>query len=240
MPVRTILITGANQGLGMHTVHQLATTKDVLVFMGSRTFKNAEQALSQFAADIHPTSTVVPLQLDIADATSIGNAVEVVKKYLQDKGLTGLDVLINNAASPAPTLPESFAVNVFGTSNFTTAIRPLITSQAGSAILNISSPLGSLGLLAQKAIPVFPGYNISKTAMNALTLQWALEEEQKGSGVRVVSIDPGFNQTSLTKDAPGVAGAGHPRDGCKVMVEAALAREGKSGVFISKDGEVPW
>ncbi|KAK7024724.1 short-chain dehydrogenase/reductase family protein [Favolaschia claudopus] len=238
MAVRSILISGANQGLGMHTVHQLAATKDVLIFMGSRILSNAETAIAGFASDIHPSSTVIPVQLDITDPTSISNAVEFIKKYLHEKGRTGLDVLMNNAVSGSPSLPTSFAVNVFGAHDLKQAVRPILNK--GGAILNISSQGGSLTLLTHRPpIPVFPAYNTSKSGLNSMTLQWAIEEEGKVSGVRVVSIDPGFNATALTKDTTQ-SGAGDPRDGCKIMVEAALATEGKSGVFITKDGEVPW
>jgi hypothetical protein len=46
----------------------------------------------------------------------------------------------------------------------------------------------------------------------------------------------GFNATSMNN----YAGTMKPEDGCKVIVQAALAREGKSGVFFDKDGEVKW
>ncbi|KAJ7264857.1 hypothetical protein B0H12DRAFT_1230517 [Mycena haematopus] len=219
----------------MHTVHQLASTPNVLVFMGSRKLAAAEQALGKFAQDIHPSSSVVPVQLDITDDTSIKNAYAFVAQHLQAKNLAGLDVLVNNAAIVGSTFQETYAVNVFGTVAFTEAIRPLLKD--GGAILNISSGLGSLDMHTRRPPPpIFLSYSSSKSALNNLTLQWAIQEEQKWSGIRVVSIDPGYNATNLNN----YHGTMDPADGCKVIVDAALEKEGKSGVFFNKDGEVKW
>ncbi|KAK6974155.1 PIF1-like helicase-domain-containing protein [Favolaschia claudopus] len=102
--LRSILVTGANQGLGYHTVHQLGKTKGVLVFMGSRRLAAAEESKSKFASEIDPSSEVVPVQLDVTDAASIKSVHDFIEKYLKEKNLTGLDVLINNAGIVGKTL----------------------------------------------------------------------------------------------------------------------------------------
>ncbi|KAJ6621766.1 hypothetical protein B0H10DRAFT_2015663 [Mycena sp. CBHHK59/15] len=235
---RSILVTGANQGLGMHTVHQLASTPDVLVFMGSRKLAAAEEAEAKFASDIHPSSAVVPMQLDITDEASIKNAHTFIADYLKAKNLPGLDVLVNNAAHGKDTLKATYEVNVFGTEAVTEAIRPLLNK--GGAILNISSSLGSVSLFTKRPYPGMPHmylpYSTSKAALNSLTVHWALQEELKGSGIRVVSICPGHNATNLNH----YTGALPPAEGCKIIVKTALEKEGKSGVFINKAGEIPW
>jgi len=222
----------------MHTVHQLAATPDVVVFMGSRKLAAAEESLAKFASDIHPSSTVVPIQLDITDATSIKNAHDFIARSLQEKNLPGLDVLVNNAASAAGKPEEIYAVNVFGTANIKNAILPIL--KKGGAILNVSSGLGSNTRFSQRPATMpatYLFYSSSKAALNSLTVQWALQEEEKGSGIRVVSICPGFNATNLNNYAQA---AGSPADGCKVIVKEALAKEGKTSAFIHKAGEYPW
>ncbi|KAK7018262.1 short-chain dehydrogenase/reductase family protein [Favolaschia claudopus] len=234
-PIRSILVTGANQGLGYHTVHQLGATPNTLVFMGARKLAAAEEARAKFTKDIHPSSSVVPIQLDITDATSIKNAHDFVEQYLQGKGITGLHALINNAGLATPSFQDVFAVNVFGTSTLTQSLRPLINKNG--AIVNVSSQMGSLHYHTQRPPPMIAyAYSSSKAALNSLTLQWAIEEEQKGSGIRVISICPGFNATKLN----GYTGTMDPADGCKIIVQTALATEGRSGVFINKDGDVQW
>jgi len=233
--VRTILVTGSNQGLGMHTVHQLGSTPDVLVFMGSRKIAAADEALAKFASDVHPSSTVVPVQLDITDLASITEAHAFVADFLTQRGIQSLDVLVNNAAIGGKSFKDVYEVNILGTVAVTEAFRPLLTD--GGAILNISSGLGSISAYTKRpAPPVFPPYASSKSALNALTVQWALQEEQKGSGIRVVSICPGFNATHLNN----YAGTMSPAEGCKVIVKAALEKEGRTAVFFNKDGDLPW
>ncbi|KAJ7758128.1 putative carbonyl reductase [Mycena maculata] len=236
---RTILVTGANQGLGMHAVHQLAKTPDVLTFMGSRKIAAAEEARAKFASDIHSSSSVVPVQLDITDATSIANAHAFISDYLKEKNLPGLDVLVNNAAIVGKSFEDTFATNVAGTAAVTEAFLPLL-NKPGGAIINVSSRLGSNTLFAQKASnPAYPAYSSSKAALNSLTTQWAMLESQKGSGIRVISVCHillGFNATNLNR----YTGTGNPADGAQVIVKEALAKEGKTAVFVHKDGEYPW
>ncbi|KAJ6517495.1 short chain dehydrogenase [Mycena vitilis] len=185
--VRTIFVTGANQGLGLNTVNTLSKTPNVLVFMCSRKLPAAEEALAKFASQVHESSTVVPVQLDITDTESIKAAHAFVVEYLQKNHLSGLDVLINNAAVIGPAFQDAYAVNVFGTVAITEAMRPLLST--GGAILNISSSLGSLAWHTERPPPpLFPAYSSSKSALNSLTLQWAIKEEEKGDGVRVVCV----------------------------------------------------
>ncbi|KAJ7100031.1 hypothetical protein B0H15DRAFT_818423 [Mycena belliarum] len=234
MSIRTIFVSGSNQGLGMHAIRQLAATPNVLVFMGSRKLAAAEEARRKFASEIHASSSVVPVQLDICDTESIKNAHDSVAKVLKEKNL-GLDVLVNNAAIAWGTFTEVFTTNVIGTAALTEAMCPLINN--GGAILNISSRLGSLTWFTERPPPrIVPAYNSSKAAINSLTLQWAIQEEEKGSGILVVSICPGFNATNMNQ----YAGTLDPSDGCKIIVKTALAKDGKSGVFIHADGEYPW
>ncbi|KAJ7432795.1 hypothetical protein B0H11DRAFT_1940127 [Mycena galericulata] len=214
---------------------------------GSRKLAAAEEALAKFASKIHPSSTVVPVQFDITDDASVKNAHAFIAKYLQEKDLAGLDVLVNkqihfSAATGVNTFEEVYAVNVFGTARITAAIRPILKN--GGTILNISSVLGTSTLHAMRPpvlpvdtfLPIHVYYNSSKAAINSLTVQWAQQEEQKGSGIRVVSVCPGHNATNLNNCAWTMS----PADGCKVIVKEALATQGKSCVFIHKDGQYPW
>ncbi|KAF7315667.1 Short-chain dehydrogenase/reductase family protein [Mycena indigotica] len=232
---RSILVTGANQGLGFHTVHQLAQAENTLVFIGSRKLANATEAIAKFASEIHPSSSVVPVQLDLTDEESIKNAAATVEKTLKEKQLIGLDVLVNNAALGTDSFHDVYAVNVIGTAALTNALRPLLNK--GGSILNISSTLGSLAWYTQRPPPpIYSAYASSKSALNHLTLSWAIEEEQKGTDIRVVSICPGFNATNLNN----YTGTMPPSEGAKIIVQNALQKGGESGVFFDKSGPVKW
>jgi hypothetical protein len=59
---------------------------------------------------------------------------------------------------------------------------------------------------------------------------WAIQEKEKKLGVCIVAVCPGFNTTALNY----YMGMIQPEDGVRVIVEAALAKKGKSGVFFDK------
>lgn len=174
-------------------MHQLASTPKVLVLMGerpvevglrpngaylqfmsmlifrtgSRTITAAEEALAKFASDIRPTSTVVPVQLDIIDHTSIGAAHALLattliaghprphkQVSLCKPPTVAFRLLLLTECSVAlgtPSFKDTLAVNVTGTATVTAAMRPLLAR--GNAILNISwLPLDRVPHhLAQKA-----------------------------------------------------------------------------------------
>lgn len=84
-----------------------------------------------------------------------------------------------------------FKTTVFGTVAVTEAFLHLLRTGSDSVVLNISSGLGSMGLYSQPGIPIVPAYASSKAALNMLTVLWAKQEGEKGSGLRVLSICPG-------------------------------------------------
>jgi NAD(P)-dependent dehydrogenase (short-subunit alcohol dehydrogenase family) len=178
------------------------------IWLGARKISSAEDALAEFKSDVHASSSVVPIQLDITDEASIKNAHTSIKDHLTAKNLEGLDVLVNksvlyhttawscnrtthplSAGILTPDFADVFKVNVVGTATLTAAIRPLLND--GGAIVNISSHLGSISLYTQHELPIYPAYASSKAALNSLTVQWALQEKQAGSGIRVVAVCPG-------------------------------------------------
>lgn len=145
---KTVLVTGANRGIGK------ALVEEVLRKGAKRVYAAARQPVT------HPDGRVTPITLDITDTAQIQSAVEKID---------ALDILINNAGlglyddlSDRASLEQHLAVNLFGTYNVTQAFLPLLTRSQG-AIVNISS------LAALAALPVMPAYSISKAAMFSLT-----------------------------------------------------------------------
>ncbi|KAF7314532.1 Short-chain dehydrogenase/reductase family protein [Mycena kentingensis (nom. inval.)] len=231
---RSFFVSGANQGIGMHTVHQIALNPGVVVFMGSRRLEAAEAAIASFDPPIHASSSVVPVQLDVTDEASVRAAAKLVQTTLEQRNIAGLDVLINNAGVLFGTLAAVYAVNFSGAVSLTDALRPFINR--GGVIINISSTMGSIGtLLADDVWAILVPYNTSKSAMNALTVNWAIKERREGTGVRVVSICPGSVKTSTNPQ-----GERHPADACRIIVKTAMESEGRTGVFFDKDGDIPW
>ena len=173
---RTVLITGANRGLGRALVEEALARGAKRVYAGTR------QALT------HPDERVTPLILDLTDAAQIQAAVEQI---------ASLDVLINNAGVAIPggledraALEQHLAVNLFGVYDLTHAVAPLLIRSRG-AIVNISS------LSALAPVPITPAYSVSKAA--AFSLSQTLRMVLADRGVTVHSVLPGPIDTDMVR-----------------------------------------
>jgi NAD(P)-dependent dehydrogenase (short-subunit alcohol dehydrogenase family) len=172
-----------------------------------------------------------------------------------------LDVLVNNAGishagKPGPSLEEIvksarpsvasvdgvravFETNVFGVIAVTQAMLPLLREAPAARIVNVSSSSGSLTLNADPAFPyrtVFgASYSPSKTALNAITLAFALELES--TRIKVNAVCPGFTSTDLNN----FEGTRTVQQGAREPVRLALLdANGPTGTFSNEDGRLPW
>ncbi len=166
---KTVLVTGANRGLGQALVEEALRKGAKQVYAASR------QAIT------HTDARVTPITLDVTNAAQIQAAVERVES---------LDVLINNAGvglfddlSERAVLEQHLAVNLLGTYSVTQAFLPLLTRSQG-AIVNVSS------LTAFAALPVMPAYSISKAAMFSLTQSLRALLAQQHISVHAVLTGP--------------------------------------------------
>jgi NAD(P)-dependent dehydrogenase (short-subunit alcohol dehydrogenase family) len=176
---RTILITGANRGLGRALVEEALRRGARRVFAGTR------------VPLTHPDVRVIPLPLDITDAAQIEAAVQHVEE---------LDVLVNNAGlaiygelADQRALERQIAVNLFGTYSMTHAFGKRLIS-AGGTVVNV------LSLAAIAPVPVIPAYSVSKAAAFSLTqaMRMTLAEQD----VRVHAVLSGPLDTDMTREPP--------------------------------------
>jgi NAD(P)-dependent dehydrogenase (short-subunit alcohol dehydrogenase family) len=174
---RSVLVTGANRGIGQALVEEALRRGAKRVYAGTR------QPLA------HPDGRVTPLTLDVTDAAQIRAAVERVES---------LDLLINNAGlalfddlSDRAVLEQHLAVNVFGTHGVTQAFLPLLTRSRG-AIVNV------LSVTAFAPLPFIPAYSISKAA--AFSLSLSLRALLAERGVRVHAVLAGPVDTEMSRD----------------------------------------
>jgi NAD(P)-dependent dehydrogenase (short-subunit alcohol dehydrogenase family) len=172
----TVLVTGANRGIGQALVEEALSRGAKRVYAGTR------QPLS------HSDGRVTPLTLDVTDPAQIQAAVESVES---------LDVLVNNAGldlhgevSDRVLLERHLAVNLLGTFDVTQAFLPLLTRSRG-AIVNV------LSLAAVAPVPFTPTYSISKAA--AFNLTQSLRALLTGRGVTVHAVLAGPVDTEMTR-----------------------------------------
>src|ERR1700737_2940599 len=177
----TVLVTGANRGIGQALVEEALRRGAQRVYAGTR------QPLT------HSDGRVTPLTLDVTSAGQIQAAVERVES---------LDILINNAGvglyddlSDRAALEQHLAVNLFGTYGVTQAFLPVL-ARSRVAFFNV------LSMAAFAALPVIPAYSISKAA--AFSLSQSLRALLAGRGVSVHAVMTGPVDTDMSRglDAP--------------------------------------
>ena len=181
---KTVLVTGANRGLGRTLVEEALKRGAKRVYAASR------QPM------VVPDERVTPLILDVTDRSQIREAVEEVES---------LDILINNAGVSVPddlsdrsAFERHLAVNLYGTLDVTRAFLASLERSRG-AVVNVVS----LGAVA--AVPVLPAYSVSKAA--ALSLTQSLRALLAGRGVSVHAVLPGPIDTDMVRglDIPKTA-----------------------------------
>jgi NAD(P)-dependent dehydrogenase (short-subunit alcohol dehydrogenase family) len=173
---KTILVTGANRGIGRALVEEALNRGVARVYAGTR------------QPWTHADARVTPLILDVTNAAQVERAAGQ---------LSELDVLINNAGialyddlSQRSVLEEHLAVNLFGTYGVTQALLPLLAESKGVVVNNVS-------LMALAPLPFTPAYAISKAA--AFSLTQSLRALLAKQNITVHAVLTGPTDTDMTK-----------------------------------------
>ena len=173
---KTVLVTGANRGIGQ------ALVEEALKRGAKQVYAAARQPIA------HSDPRVTSLILDVTDTAQIQAAAASIES---------LDILVNNAGvqpyddlSDRAALEESLAVNLFGPWGVTQAFLPLLTRSKGAIVNNVS-------LVALAPFPLFPAYSISKAA--AFNLTQSLRALLARRGVTVHAVLTGPTDTEMTR-----------------------------------------
>ncbi|RVE54961.1 hypothetical protein evm_000328 [Chilo suppressalis] len=244
--MKTILITGANRGLGLGMVKYL--TRQGRAEKIIATCRKPSEELEKIAQESNKLQIV---HLDVTDLASYG---DVTTKIANTVGSSGLNLLINNAGIAtkftklnlvkAEQLLENLTVNTVAPIMLTKSMLPLLkqaaeanssspVGAARAAVINMSSVLGSI---AQNDQGGFYPYRCSKAALNAATKSMSID--LKKEHILVASIHPGWVRTDM-------GGKGAPLD-VVTSVESIFETieklgEADSGKFLQYDGaELPW
>ena len=172
----TVLVTGANRGIGR------ALVEEALARGANRVYAGVRRPID------HPDRRVIPLMFDLTDAAQIRAAAAQVE---------WLDLLVNNAGlalyddlGDPSAIQQHLDVNLFGPLAVTQALLPLLTRSRG-AVVNV------LSTAALATIPVIPAYSISKAA--AFSMTQSLRALLAGQGVRVHAVMTGPTDTDMSR-----------------------------------------
>jgi NAD(P)-dependent dehydrogenase (short-subunit alcohol dehydrogenase family) len=180
---QTVLVTGANRGMGREYVAQLLDRGVTKVYAAARDPRTID------AVD----PRVVPLQLDVTDATSVAAAAETasdVSVLINNAGIArGASVLDRDTA----TLREEMETNLFGPLAMASAFADRISDNSG-AIVNVASVLAWMSVGAS--------YGVTKAAMWSATNSMRVELASRG--VQVVGVYVGLVDTDMVafSDSP--------------------------------------
>ena len=237
---RVAVVTGANKGIGLEIARQLAR-EGVTVFIGARDEERGRAAAEKLRAE---GLDARPLRLDVTDDASVAAAASPV-----EKSPGRLDILVNNAGIAIDDGPPSrismdvlrrtYETNVFGVVRVTQALLPLLRRSDAGRIVNLSSGLGSLTLNSDPSSPFaavkYLAYNTSKSAVNAITVQFAYE--LRDTPIKVNAADPGYVATDMNRHQ----GVRSVEQGAATPVRlATLPSSGPTGGYFNDEGPVPW
>jgi NAD(P)-dependent dehydrogenase (short-subunit alcohol dehydrogenase family) len=201
---KSVLVTGANRGIGQALVEEALRRGAARVYAGMRRTAS------------HPDRRVTPVALDVTDAAQIRAAAQRVES---------LDVLINNAGvalyddltDPA-VLEEHLRVNLFGPYALTRAFLPLLTRSRGALVNNLS-------VNALAPLPIIPAYSVSKAAAFNLTQSLRVLLAERGVTVHAVLTGPVDTDMTRGLEIPKAA----PESVARAVFEGL--EEGREDIF---------
>ena len=210
---KTILVTGANTGIGFEAAKVFAG-RGARVLLGCRNPERGASALARIA-DEHPGADVALIDLDLSDLASVRSAAEVINEEPR------LDVLVNNAGvmwNPktitADGFESQFGINHLGHFALTGLLIDKLESTPGSRIVTVSSTGHRLGngdifwddINADESYHPRKRYYASKLANLLFTYELDRRLRSKGSDTIAVAVHPGGSDTELDRYVTGPMG----------------------------------
>ena len=229
--MKVILVTGSTRGIGKETVRQLARLGHHTILTG-RNAQHVTDAQDDLGAEGVITDAC---PLDVRDDKSVAHLVQFVTERHGK-----LDVLVNNAGifldgsdskkADLQVIRDTFETNVLGPYRMIESLLPLLKKSGDGRIINVSSGMGGLTEMNGG----YPGYRISKTAINAVTRIFA--NDLAVDKIKVNSVCPGWVKT----DMGGDRATREVDKGAETIVWLATAENIPTGKFLRDKQEIPW
>jgi NAD(P)-dependent dehydrogenase (short-subunit alcohol dehydrogenase family) len=203
---KTVVVTGANSGIGYQTAKRLAEM-GAHVVMACRSMPKADRAREHLRSQI-PDARLEPAQLDLSDPGSIQRFA-----YTMRDRRPALDVLVNNAGvwnrqrqATAEGFEQTFAVNHLGTFRLTHALMPLLRAAPAARVVTVASAMHHFARFDWQDLQMTRRYDGTKQYANTKlwNIWFAKELATRLAGTNVVSnaLHPGTGGTGLTRDLP--------------------------------------
>jgi NAD(P)-dependent dehydrogenase (short-subunit alcohol dehydrogenase family) len=218
----TVVITGANRGIGLEFVKQYLAQGDKVLAL----CRNSSDELNASGAKI-------------VDQVDVGNT-ENLTKVLTSLSDVKIDLLINNAGVLAQETLEDLDANTIEYQFKVNALGPLLVTQllksqlnGGAKVALITSRMGSM---QDNTSGGYYGYRMSKAALNMAGV--SLAEDLKAQNVAVALLHPGFVQTAMVNYSGDISTQGSVQNLRQRIADLNMSN---TGTFWHANGEVlPW
>lgn len=207
---KTVVVTGANSGIGLATAEALAG-QGARVWMACRNPKKAEAARDHIRAQ-HPEAELELVGLDLARFASVREAAARILE-----GTERIDVLVNNAGLYLPErqttedgLEATVQINHFGPFLLTSLLAPRLVHSAPARVVSVASAAHRGGRLdfddlqSERHYRAFQVYGTSKL-MNIMHVR-ALARRLDPKKVTANALHPGVVATGFAQDEPSLLG----------------------------------
>ena len=238
---RVAVVTGGNRGIGFAVCRELAT-RGLQIVLTSRSIEDGLEAQLRLSSEGLEVSTH---PLDVTQPASIQSLCTFLRETFPR-----VDVLVNNAGVMLDIVTEngqtrvggafeisleairlSIEINSLGPFELIRKLAPGMIKNRYGRIVNVSSGLGQVST----AGALWPGYRISKIALNGITKIFA--DELKNTNVLVNAASPGWVKTRMG----GAHATMTPEQGADTIAWlATLPDGGPTGGFFENRKEIPW
>jgi NAD(P)-dependent dehydrogenase (short-subunit alcohol dehydrogenase family) len=244
---RTVIVTGANSGLGLETARALAR-KGASVIFACRSEEKAEAAIADVRME-HPKAALRFIALDLGNLESVHAFSESVLGECDR-----LDLLVNNAGVMVPPLGRTtdgfelqLGTNYLGHFVLSARLLPLYSNTPGSRVVTLSSIAHRIGridfdnLNAERINLAWLFYGQSKLACLMFAYELQRRLDRSGIETRSIAAHPGSTVTNLQQHSLPSRISQHllsqpVTQGALPTLYAATAAKARGGAYYGPDG----